>query len=159
MNDIPNMPEKSKSLRDRPSRARYGFVRQALETKWRRRELQPERVMRELVDVLWENFEAAPYSGCGFFLLSPDGRNLEPGPSRGEPAAEAKPLQGLFAEVLRGGKGVISSAADELAVPVFDQKGKAWAVLSVRSKDAAAFDDMDRRWLEQLMRVFSQSEE
>lgn len=149
-------------MKERPSRARYGLVRQVLETKWRRREIKNDRVMRELVDVLWENFEAAPYSWCGFYLLSPDGKNLTPGPHRGEPAAQPCPLQGLYAEAVAGSQGVIAPGAQnssQIAVPVFDQKGKIWAVLDVRSSSPAAFNEMDRRWLEQLLRVFSQVED
>ena len=159
---MPMPPEKPKNMKERPSRARYGLVRQVLETKWRRREIKNERVMRELVDVLWENFEASPYSWCGFYLLGPDGKNLVPGPHRGEPAPAPMALEGFFSEAVNKSEGVIaagSSGCSEIAVPAFDQKGKIWAVLHVQAKSANAFDDMDRRWLEQLLRVFSSVEE
>ena len=44
----------------------------------------------------------------------------------------------------------------EIAVPVFDPKGKVWAVLDVDSEALSAFDEMDQRWLERLLKVFAE---
>ena len=64
-------------LKQRPSRARYDKVHHNLERKWRRRcERRGDRMMKEIVDELWDQFEGSPYSWCGFYILSPDGGQL-----------------------------------------------------------------------------------
>ncbi len=43
-------------IKARPSRARYDKVKHVLDLKWRRRAPQTERMMREIVDELWDAF-------------------------------------------------------------------------------------------------------
>lgn len=165
------MMEDENLLKSRPSRARYDRVRQELERKWRRRELRADRMMREIVDALWESFEGAPYSWCGFYVLSPDGENLILGPHRDKPACSPLPLHGVCGQVLRGGKPMLVADVKtlgaahvecdpknvtEVAVPVFDKEGKVWAVLDVDSAEAGAFNEMDVRWLDRLVKTFSE---
>src|SRR3989339_2190531 len=95
MGDIPDMPAEAYLLKGRPSRARYDKVHLALERKWRRRELRPERMMREVVDALWDSFAQSPYCWCGFYLLSADAAVLILGPHRDHPRASPLPRQGL----------------------------------------------------------------
>lgn len=165
------MMEDENSLKSRPSRARYDRVRQELERKWRRRELRADRMMREIIDSLWESFEGAPYSWCGFYVLSPDGENLILGPHRDKPACSPLPLHGVCGQVLRSGKPMLVADVkalgaahvecdpknvSEIAVPVFDKEGKVWAVLDVDSAEAGAFNEMDMRWLDRLVKTFSE---
>ena len=42
----------------------------------------------------------------------------------------------------------------EIVVPVFDGRGELIAVLDVDSDQPAAFDEVDRRWLEKIVEVF-----
>ena len=86
-NDLPpvsNSPDSQ--ILNRPSRARYNKVHAELDRKWRRRELKSERMMREVVDVLWDTFAGAPYSWCGFYVLAHSGTELILGPHRDKPA-------------------------------------------------------------------------
>jgi putative methionine-R-sulfoxide reductase with GAF domain len=157
-------------LRSRPSRARYDKARAALEAKWRRRELRADRMMREVVDVLWDTFAEAPYSWCGFYVLSPDGSQLILGAHRDKPACSPLPLHGVCGSVLKSGVSMIvpdvkklgdkhvecdPANQSEIAVPVFDKDGKVWAVFDVDSKSLSAFDEMDQRWLERIVKAFS----
>src|SRR5207248_3593 len=104
--DYPTMPE-ADNLKDRPSRARYDKARASLDKKWRRRELRRERMMREVVDVLWDNFEGAPYSWCGFYVAAPDGSQLLLGPHRDKPACSPLALHGVCGTVLKSGLPLI----------------------------------------------------
>jgi putative methionine-R-sulfoxide reductase with GAF domain len=161
--------EARKRLMERPSRARYEKVRAELDKKWRRRELRSDRMMREVVDALWDVFAGAPYSWVGFYLLSPDGSQLVLGPHREKPACSPIPLTGVCGKALQTGAsqnvpdvkalGAAHIECDpknlsEIAVPVFDKNGKAYAVLDVDSEQKAAFDEMDQRWLERLVKPF-----
>jgi hypothetical protein len=40
----------------------------------------------------------------------------------------------------------------DIAVPVLDKNGRAWAVF--QAKASSAFDDMDARWIERLFKAF-----
>lgn len=164
------MPDEE-ALRNRPSRARYDVVRKQLDAKWRRRELRADRMMREIVDALWNSFADAPYSWCGFYVLSPDESCLVLGPHRDKPACSPLPLHGVCGQVLRSGKPMLVADVkalgaahvecdprnvSEIAVPVFDKDGKVWAVLDVDSAEAGAFDEMDMRWLDRMVKAFSE---
>lgn len=158
------------ALKGRPSRARYNKVHAALDKRWRRRELKSERMMREVVDELWLTFAGAPYSWCGFYLLAPNGVELTLGPHRDKPACSPIGLHGVCGEALKGAKTVIvpdvkalgpdrhiecdPANRSEIAVPVFNHEGKAWAVLDVDSAETGAFDEMDQRWLERVVSRF-----
>ncbi|NNN07171.1 MAG: hypothetical protein HKL90_14860 [Elusimicrobia bacterium] len=136
-------------LAGRPSRARYDRVRTALDRKWRRREPQPERMLRELVDALWDAFEGGAWTWCGVWLVGPDGRALTPG--RALPAAApAVPSSGPLVDALAATSAVRAPGA--IAVPVVDKDGRVWAALEVKS--SSDFDEMDARWLERLVKTF-----
>ncbi len=161
--------EEDAALKNRPSRARYDKVHHALERKWRRRELKADRMMREIIDELWDNFQANPYSWCGFYLVAPSGQELILGPHREKPACSPLPLHGVCGRALGAGKTIIVDDVNtlgqahvecdprnqsEIVVPVFDKDGKIWAVFDVDSHLKAAFDGMDQRWLETILRNF-----
>jgi putative methionine-R-sulfoxide reductase with GAF domain len=167
--DLPAMPE-SDRFKDRPSRARYDKVRSTLDRKWRRRELRTDRMMREVVDALWDSFAGAPYSWCGFYVASPDASQLILGPHRDKPACSPLALHGVCGTVFKSGQAMIvpdvaalgekhiecdPKNKSEIAVPVFDPDGKVWAVLDVDSEQLGAFDEMDQRWLDRLLKPFS----
>ncbi len=156
-------------LKGRPSRARYDKTHFTLERKWRRRELKAERMMREIVDELWENFAGSPYSWCGFYVLAPTKTEFTLGPHRDKPACSPLPLHGVCGRALKEGKTIIvpdvkalgaehiecdPKNLSEIAVPVFNKDGKVWAVFDVDSQAPSAFDGMDQRWLETIMRNF-----
>ncbi len=134
----------------RPSRARYDKVKHALDLKWRRRAPQTERMMREIVDGLWDAFGGNPWIWCGVWLPQPDGKAFQPGPARPEPAASAVPAEGALASPLSSGSP--SRAGGVIFVPVLDKNGRAWAVFEAKS--ATDFDDMDARWIEGLFKAF-----
>ncbi|MBI5631734.1 MAG: GAF domain-containing protein [Elusimicrobia bacterium] len=157
------------NLKDRPSRARYNKVHHALDTKWRRRTLEAERMMREVVDELWDQFAQSPYSWCGFYILEPAKEQLTVGPHRDKPACSPLPLHGVCGKVAQSGKPLIvpdvralgqahivcdPKNLSEIALPVFDSQGKVWAVLDVDSEELGAFDTMDQRWLERILKPF-----
>ena len=159
-------------LKQRPSRARYDKAHALLERKWRRRELAPDRMMREVVDVLWDIFAGSPYSWVGFYLLSGGGQSLVLGPHRDKPACSPLPMHGVCGQVARSGVamrvadvGALGEAhivcdprnVSEIALPVRDRDGKVWGVFDVDSTQPAAFDDMDQRWLETILKRFEQT--
>lgn len=156
-------------LQARPSRARYDKVHAALLLKWRRRELRPDRMMREIVDELWDQFGGNPYSWCGFYLPAPSGTELALGPHRDKPATSPLPLHGVCGKVFQSGQAMVvpdvaalgdahiacdPANRSEICVPVLDQAGKVWAVFDVDSAQPSAFDDMDLRWIERILKNF-----
>ncbi len=158
-----------KELKERPSRARYDRVRMTLDRKWRRRHPDRDRMMREVVDVLWDSFAGAPYSWCGFYLPAKDGKSLVLGPHRDKPACSPIPMHGMCGSLLSSRMPVIvpdvkalgkkhlacdPKARSEIAVPVFDAEGQVAAVFDVDSLELGAFDEMDQRWLERILKPF-----
>lgn len=158
MSDIPEMPAKDETLSERPSRARYNKVHAALDLRWRRRELKSDRMMREVVDELWEIFGGKPYGWCGFYILAPSGRELVLGPHREKPAPSPMALSGACGQAAETGRPVVAGAqgGSEIALPVFDHAGRIWAVFNVLSERRAAFDEMDQRWLERILKSFQE---
>lgn len=190
MSNIPELPAKGESIPERPSRARYNKVHAALDLKWRRRELKSDRMMREVVEALWDTFGGSPYSWCGFYLVAPSGRELILGPHRdtgpGGPSATppqegrggvSKPalspiaMSGVRGKAAQSGRPVIAAdvkslggaavepapqTASEIALPVFDHAGRVWAVFVADSERSAAFDEMDQRWLERILKSFQE---
>jgi putative methionine-R-sulfoxide reductase with GAF domain len=161
-----------KRLQTRPSRARYDKAHLALERKWRRRELKADRMMREVVDVLWDTFAQSPYSWCGFYLLATDGQSLVLGPHRDKPACSPLSLHGVCGRVASGGEAMVvpdvkalgeahiecdPKNVSEIVLPVRDKTGKVWAVFDADSAAPAAFDEMDQRWLEKILRRFEET--
>lgn len=171
MNEFGRNPDmEEEGLKDRPSRARYDKARAVLDRKWRRRELRTDRMMREVVDVLWDNFAGAPYSWCGFYVLSPDASQLILGPHRDKPACSPLALHGVCGAAIKSGAPQIVADVkalgqahiecdpknlSEIALPVFDPDGKVWAVLDVDSAQLNAFNEMDQRWLDRILKPFS----
>jgi putative methionine-R-sulfoxide reductase with GAF domain len=145
------------AMKLRPARARYNKVQADLDLKWRRREISPERRMREIVDELWLNFEKSPYSWCGFYVLAKEGSALNLGPHRDSPRASPLGLESLCGKALTGASTLV--APSEIAVPVRDDAGKAWAVFNAVSEKSPAFDEMDKRWLERILDRFRQVDE
>jgi hypothetical protein len=146
---IPPRPQ-PRDIKERPSRARYDKVKTTLDLKWRRRQPQAERLMREVVDTLWNAFMDAPWTSCGIMTLQPDGLGLQPGPGRPLPGA-ARPLDGLAAKALSTGQPAFEGG--EIAVPIYEKSGKTWAVFEAKS--SAPFEDMDARWIERLLKPFN----
>lgn len=169
--NLPPMPGDDLKLKNRPSRARYDKVHHALDRKWRRRtDQRHDRMMKEIVDELWDQFANSPYSWVGFYRYSPDQSQLILGPHRDKPACSPIPLHGVCGKCVQSGQAQIvpdvKALGDahiecdprnlsEICVPVFDEKGKAWAVLDVDSAEKDAFDEMDQRWLERLVKPFA----
>ncbi len=137
-------------MKDRPSRARYDKVKHALDLKWRRREPQPERMMREIVDGLWDAFGGSPWTWCGLWLPQPDGQAFQPGAARPEPAPAAVSADGLIGGAYASCEP--RSSGGDIAVPVQDRDGKPWAVF--QAKASAPFDEMDARWIERMFKAF-----
>jgi hypothetical protein len=140
----------NRDIKDRPSRARYDKVKHGLDLKWRRRTPQPERMMREIVDGLWDAFGDSPWSWCGMWLPQPDGKAFQPGAARPEPAGAPAPATGLLGEVYASGEP--RSSGGEIAVAVLDKNGRPWFVF--QAKSAAPFDEMDARWIERMFKAF-----
>lgn len=143
-------PDTSKDLLNRPSRARYDKVKHELDLKWRRRAPQAGRMMREIVDGLWDAFGGSPWTWCGVWLPQPDGKAFHPGPARPEPAGGPIPVDGHLGEAFSKSEARINGT--DIAVPVLDKNGRAWAVF--QAKSSAAFDDMDARWIERMFKAF-----
>lgn len=53
----------------------------------------------------------------------------------------------------RGHIACDSRSNSEIVVPLFDAKGKVWAVLDVDSRRFNAFSEIDREWLEKIVRL------
>jgi putative methionine-R-sulfoxide reductase with GAF domain len=172
MEDIPDRSAEEARLKARPSRARYDKAHLVLERKWRRRELHADRMMREVVDVLWDAFAGSPYSWCGFYLLAADGKSLVLGPHRDRPACSPLPMHGVCGRVASSGRALVAPDVQalgeahiecdprnvsEIALPVFDKTGKVWAVFDADSAVPAAFDEMDQRWLEKILKRFEET--
>jgi len=147
---LPPLGSQDKNLTHRPSRARYDKVKAVLDMKWRRREPQAERMMRDLVDALWDSFGDNPWTFCGLWTPRPDKKEFNPGAGRPEQAAGPAAAESPVGKAFSTGEPQRESA--RLWVPVFDSTARPWAVFEARS--AAPFDDMDLRWIEQLLRPF-----
>jgi len=147
---LPPLTTPDGKLAARPSRARYDKVKATVGLKWRRREPQPERMMRDLVDALWDAFGGNPWTWCGFWLPQPDGKAFHAGAARPDHAPAPAPMDGIAGRALTSGAAQREGTC--VAAPVLDKNGRAWAAFEVKS--SAAFDDMDVRWIEQLLRPF-----
>ena len=158
--DMPDLPQPDAKLLDRPSRARYDKAHLALERRWRRRELKAERMMREVVDVLWDAFAGHPYVWCGFHLLCEGAKGPAAGPHRGQAVSPSLSLGAACVQAAAGGKPVIMLGRGQnpsrIILPVFDKSGQVWAVWAAESEKPAAFNEMDQRWLEKILKHFRQ---
>ena len=151
-----NQPEKTpdhdahRDIKDRPSRARYDKVKHGLDLKWRRRAPQPERMMREIVDGLWNAFGDSPWTWCGMWIPQPDGKAFQPGAARPDPAPASVPSAGLLGDAFAAGEPKMNGG--DIAVAVLDKNGKPWFVF--QAKSPAPFDEMDARWIERMFKSF-----
>ena len=143
-------PDDMADIKTRPSRARYDKVKHTLDLKWRRRAPQTERMMREIVDGLWDAFGGSPWTWCGVWMPQPDGKAFQPAAARPEPASAPVPVEGHLGEALSKGEPRLNGA--DIAIPVLDKNGRAWAVF--QAKSSAPFDDMDARWIERMFKAF-----
>ncbi|MFI5347076.1 MAG: hypothetical protein ACHQ51_11945 [Elusimicrobiota bacterium] len=152
MNQPEQIPDHDahRDIKDRPSRARYDKVKHALDLKWRRRAPQPERMMREVVDGLWNAFGDSPWTWCGMWIPQPDGKAFQPGPARPDPAPAAVPAEGLLGDSFAAGEPRMKDG--DIAVAVLDKNGKPWFVF--QAKSPAPFDEMDARWIERMFKIF-----
>ena len=148
------MNEGDVDIKNRPSRARYDKVKSGLDRKWRRRAPQPERMMREIVDGLWDAFGESPWTWCGVWTAQPDGKAFQPGAARPDPAAAPVPAAGALGEAFAAGE--VRRTAGAISVPIFDKNGRAFAVFEAKS--STVFDDMDARWIERLFKAFHEIE-
>ena len=152
---------------DRPRRHGYEQVLRAIENRWKRRGPDRAKMMQHIVDLLWDTFGEVAYSWCGFYVPSPDGTQLVVGPHRDRPASSPIGAHGVCGKAIETrrtqivpdvsalGDGHIScdpKNRSEIAVPVLDMDGKPFAVLDVDSYAAGAFDEVDQRWLERIVR-------
>lgn len=156
----------------KPRRHGYEKVLQTIENRWKRRPADRGRIMQHVVDALWDVFGGEAYSWCGFYLPSPDGTQLELGPSRDKPACSPIGTHGVCGKALRAAATQIVTDVralgdahiecdpknlSEIAVPVFGPDGKPFAVLDVDSYELGAFDPVDQRWLERILRPLESS--
>lgn len=152
---------------EKPRRHGYEKVLQAVDNRWKRRAPDRGRIMQHIIDALWEHFGGATYSWCGFYLPSPDGSQLVLGPARDKPACSPIGMHGVCGRAFSSGTSqVVADVAalgnghiecdpknrSEIAIPVFGADGKPFAVLDVDSYELGAFDDLDQRWLERIVR-------
>jgi hypothetical protein len=149
-NEEPSASDASRDILNRPSRARYDKVKHALDLKWRRRAPQPERMMREVVDGLWDAFGGSSWTWCGMWIPQPDGKAFQPGPARPEPASGATPAAGLLGESFASGEPRLKGG--DIAVAVLDKNGRSYFVFQAKSTEP--FDDMDARWIERMFKAF-----
>jgi len=47
-----------------------------------------------------------------------------------------------------------SESRSEIVIPIF-KDGKVWAELDIDSRELNTFDDIDKRWLEQIVKVLT----
>lgn len=121
--------------------------------------------MQVVVDELWREFGGhRPVSWVGFYLLGADEMTL--GPRRDRPACSPIGLHGACGSAARSGTTVVVRdvrelgaayiACDprdlaEIVVPVRGRDGAVLGVLDLDSYGVGAFDETDRRALEQIV--------
>ncbi|MFQ6110212.1 MAG: GAF domain-containing protein [Candidatus Aminicenantales bacterium] len=140
-----------------------------------------ERVHRQLEELLQKtdntiarmatvasllHFKMPHYFWTGFYILS--GRQLIVGPYQGPLACQVLEAEkGVCWAGVRARKTIVvpdvhkfpghivcdSRSNSEIVVPLFDRKGKVWAVLDVDSRRFDAFSEVDREWLEKIVRL------
>lgn len=152
---------------EKPRRHGYEKVLQAVDNRWKRRAPDRGRIMQHIIDALWDNFGGNAYSWCGFYVPTPDGKQLVLGPARDKPACSPIGIHGVCGKALTSGVSQVvpdvkalgdahiecdPKNRSEIAVPVFGADGKPFAVLDVDSYEPGAFDELDQRWLERILR-------
>lgn len=118
--------------------------------------------MSEICSVLKKNIPY--YFWVGFYI--PKKSFLALGPSEGPPACSQIAYTGVCGEALKREQTVIVPNVDEfpghiacdprskseIVVPVFDKNGSVAAVLDVDSDAVDSFDEIDREWLEKIVK-------
>ena len=105
-------------------------------------------VMANVAAALHEAFQ---WWWTGFYTV--EGDRLELGPFQGPVACYR----------IKRGRGVCGTAWDsslsrsEIVVPVHDKDGNVVAVLDIDSKDLATFDEIDKKYLEELVKALSKT--
>lgn len=129
-----------------------------------------DRTIRERMEIVCKVLkENLPYYfWVGLYL--PEGDCLELGPSIGPPACAEIPFTGVCGKAARSKRPIIvpdvttfpghitcdPRSRSEIALPVFDRAGMVIAVFDVDSEELGGFDQIDRKWLEMILRdVFS----
>ena len=109
----------------------------------------------------------------GFYRVVEPGRLLRVGPYQGTlgcleiafgkgvcgvAAAERRTVVVEDVHAFPGHIACDAASASEIVVPVFDARGELIAVLDVDSTIPAAFDEVDRRWLERIVALLAEKE-
>lgn len=117
-----------------------------------------ERVMRDVIDALWEATSPVGVSWIGFYLRAQGRDEMVLGPSRNKPACSPIGLQGMCGRCLIERKSILVAdvrtlganyiACDpkdmsEAVVPLLDSDGGCDAVLDADSYDVDAFTQHD----------------
>lgn len=110
--------------------------------------------------------EAMGWWWTGFYLVNGD--TLQLGPFQGPVACyNIKRGRGVCGTAWQEGRTIVvpdveqfpghiacsSLSRSEIVVPLHDRNGEVAGVLDIDSKELAAFDDVDARWLEEIARV------
>lgn len=116
------------------------------------------------------NVSAAVHEAMGFFWTGfyiVHGDELRLGPFQGSVACMHIPFgRGVCGTAWKEAKTVVvpdveefpghiacsSLSRSEIVVPVFDTEGKVKAVLDIDSKELNTFDEIDQKWLEEIVR-------
>ena len=103
----------------------------------------------------------------GFYFV--DGEQLVLGPFQGPLACTRIPYgKGVCGTAWKEGRTLVvpdveqfpghiacsSESRSEIVVPIFNN-GKVWAELDIDSKELNTFDEIDRKWLEQIVKVLT----
>ncbi len=154
----------------KPRRHGYEKVLRALEGRWKRRTAERGKLMQHIIDNLWDTFGGEAYSWCGFYLVAKDGESLNLGPHRDKPACSPIGVHGVCGKAARTGLSQLVADVrllgaahiecdprnlSEIAVPATGPDGRVFAVLDVDSEREGAFDEVDQRWLERIVRMLS----
>lgn len=104
----------------------------------------------------------------GFYFV--DGKQLVLGPFQGPLACTRIPYgKGVCGTAWKEGRTLVvpdveqfpghiacsSESRSEIVVPIF-KEGEVWAELDIDSKELNTFDEIDRQWLEQIVRVLTE---
>lgn len=165
-----NLPQEEGPASARPRRHGYEKVLRVLEARWKRRTPERGKLMQHIVDNLWDVFGEGAYSWCGFYVLAPDGASLTLGPHRDKAACSPIGAHGVCGKAVSTGTTQVVADVralgdahiecdpanrSEIAVPVRGPDGRVFAVLDVDSRLEGAFEDVDQRWLERIVRMLS----
>ena len=121
--------------------------------------------VKSLIEGETDIHEAMGFFWTGFYIVHGDELHL--GPFQGSVACmhipfgrgvcgtawkEAKTIVVPDVEEFPGHIACSSLSRSEIVVPVFDAVGKVKAVLDIDSKELNTFDEIDQKWLEEIVR-------